>query len=160
MLAVIAFHLKIGLSGGFTGVDVFFVISGFLIGRIVYSEVGEGSFSLLRFYERRARRILPALLATIAISWIVAGWLLLSVRDGRFFKICNRVDPVCGQSLFFGASGYFAPAAETIPLLHLWSLGVEEQFYPAISSDHRAPARYSPRLMFTALCRDVPIFAR
>lgn len=145
VLAVIAFHLKIGLGGGFTGVDVFFVISGCLIGRIVYSEVDAGHFSLLQFYERRARRILPALLATIAVSWFIAGRQLYPFEKADFSKSALASILFAANLYFYEASGYFAPAAETIPLLHLWSLGVEEQFYllfpPAILLLARTPSR-------------------
>ncbi|WP_314955518.1 acyltransferase family protein [Bradyrhizobium cosmicum] len=151
VLAVIAFHLKIGLSGGFTGVDVFFVISGYLIGRIVYSEVARGSFSLTRFYERRARRILPALLATIAISWFVADRYLYAFEMGDFSKSAIASILFAANLYFYGASGYFAPAADTIPLLHLWSLGFEEQFYLLFPPTIVLLRRYSPRLMFAAL---------
>lgn len=146
-----AFHLKIGLSGGFTGVDVFFVISGYLIGRIVYSEVAGGSFSLSRFYERRARRILPTLLATIAVSWFVADRYLYAFEMSDFSKSAIASILFAANLYFYGASGYFAPAAETIPLLHLWSLGVEEQFYLLFPPTIVLLGRYLPRLMFAAL---------
>ncbi|MBR1294529.1 MULTISPECIES: acyltransferase family protein [Bradyrhizobium] len=151
VLAVMAFHLKIGLSGGFTGVDVFFVISGYLIGRIVYSEVAGGSFSLSRFYERRARRILPALLATIAISWFVADRYLYAFEMGDFSKSAVASILFAANLYFYGASEYFAPAAETIPLLHLWSLGVEEQFYLLFPPTIVLLGRYLPRLVFATL---------
>lgn len=146
-----AFHLKIGLSGGFTGVDVFFVISGYLIGRIVYSEVAGGSFSLSRFYERRARRILPTLLATIAVSWFVADRYLYAFEMSDFSKSAIASILFAANLYFYGASGYFAPAAETIPLLHLWSLGVEEQFYLLFPPTIVLLGRYLARLMFAAL---------
>src|SRR5580700_9006387 len=72
VLAVVSFHLKFGLSGGFVGVDIFFVISGYLIAGIIHAEIAAGSFSLLTFYARRARRILPALVSTILVSSIAA----------------------------------------------------------------------------------------
>jgi peptidoglycan/LPS O-acetylase OafA/YrhL len=149
--AVIAFHLKIGLPGGFTGVDVFFVISGFLIGQIVYSDVAEGSFSLSNFYERRARRILPALLVTIAVSWFIANRQLYAFEMADFSKSAVASILFAANLYFYGASGYFAPAAETIPLLHLWSLGVEEQFYLLFPPIIVVLGRYSPRFMFAAL---------
>ena len=151
VLAVVAFHLKIGLHGGFTGVDVFFVISGFLIGQIVYSEVGNGSFSLLRFYERRARRILPALLVTIAASWLIASRLLYDFELADFSKSGIASILFVANLYFFQTSGYFAPAAETIPLLHLWSLGIEEQFYLLFPPAVMLLAKYAPRTTLTAL---------
>ncbi|WP_051026525.1 acyltransferase family protein [Bradyrhizobium cosmicum] len=149
--AVIAFHLKIGLSGGFTGVDVFFVISGFLIGQIVYFDVAKGQFSLSGFYERRARRILPALLVTIAASWFIANRQLYAFEMADFSKSAVASILFAANLYFYWASGYFAPAAETIPLLHLWSLGVEEQFYLLFPPIVVVLGRYSPRTMFAAL---------
>ncbi len=118
-----------GPSGGFVGVDVFFVNSGFLITSIVAGEIATGRFSLMSFYERRARRILPALTG-VAVASLVAGWFILLPAEMKDL----------GQSLF--ATGfflsnvyftltlnYFGQAAELVPLLHTWSLAVEEQFY-------------------------------
>ncbi len=104
VLSVIAFHLHFSpISGGYVGVDIFFVISGYLITAILMKDFTQGTFSLAKFYERRARRILPALflvlLVTVALSYIVYFWTKTS---------------------YFVADG---------PLLHTWSLAVEEQFY-------------------------------
>jgi peptidoglycan/LPS O-acetylase OafA/YrhL len=132
VLAVVLFHLGTGLPGGFAGVDVFFVISGYLIASQLYAEAEAGSFSnlsILGFYERRARRILPALLATIVASSAAAG-LLFYPRELVAFATSAIASALFCANLHFQATGdYFAPAADTVPLLHLWSVGIEEQFY-------------------------------
>jgi peptidoglycan/LPS O-acetylase OafA/YrhL len=141
VLAVVLFHLGAGgaagfipggfIPGGFAGVDVFFVISGYLIASQLYAEAETGSFSLLRFYERRARRILPALLATLVASSAAAA-LLFYPRELVAFTTSAIAAALFCANLHFQAMGdYFAPAADTVPLLHLWSLGIEEQFYIA-----------------------------
>ncbi len=128
--SVFLYHLiPAALPGGYVGVDVFFVISGFLITRIILRETEDGRFSLARFYERRARRILPAL-ALVALATTVAAWLLLMPDELRLFG-----RSLIGTALFvsnihfLGQSGYFDGAAQAKPLLHTWSLAVEEQFY-------------------------------
>lgn len=113
------------LSGGFIGVDVFFVVSGFLITGIIM----RADFSFSVFYYRRARRILPALALVVGAS-LVVGWFLLTPRQ---FEALGRQAAASAifvpNFLFWSETGYFAAAAGTKPLLHLWSLGVEEQFY-------------------------------
>lgn len=130
VLPVILFHAGFGLfGGGYVGVDVFFVISGYLITTILLSELQAGSFTLVGFYERRARRILPALfvvmLATLPFAW---RWL----APGEMQKFCNSLIGVslfASNVLFWRESGYFDSSAELKPLLHTWSLAVEEQYY-------------------------------
>ncbi|WP_370304514.1 acyltransferase family protein [Pseudooceanicola sp.] len=130
VLPVILFHAGVEFfSGGFVGVDVFFVISGFLITTIIAAELERGTFSLLRFYERRARRILPALffmmLCTLPFAWL---WMLPDqLRD--FSQSLVAVITFSSNFLFFFETGYFAADAELKPLLHTWSLAVEEQYY-------------------------------
>ena len=128
--AVILFHAGFALfSGGFVGVDVFFVISGFLITSIIVEELKTGRFSVLRFYERRARRILPALFAVMA-ACVPFAYSLLSPDDLKDFA--QSLAAIClfaSNVLFWGESGYFDTQAELKPLLHTWSLAVEEQFY-------------------------------
>ena len=130
VLPVIFFHAGFPLfSGGFVGVDIFFVISGYLITGILLSELERGTFSIVSFYERRARRILPALFFVIAVSAILA-WCWLLPGDMRDFS-----DSVFAVALFFSnilfwrRTDYFATSSELAPLLHTWSLAVEEQFY-------------------------------
>lgn len=130
VLPVILYHAGFsGFSGGFVGVDVFFVISGYLITSIIYSDLECGRFSFLRFWERRARRILPALFLVTGLS-IPAAWVLLAPADMRDFAQSVGAIPVFAANiLFWLESGYFDTAAELKPLLHTWSLAVEEQYY-------------------------------
>ena len=130
MLPVIQFHAGFSLfSGGYVGVDVFFVISGYLITLIVVGDLRAGRFSIVRFYERRARRILPALFFAMA-ACLPAAWLwLLPNETVAFGKSLVSVSVFLSNVLFWRTSGYFDLAAEEKPLLHTWSLGVEEQFY-------------------------------
>lgn len=131
VIPVVLYHAGLpALSGGFVGVDVFFVISGFLITGILRDELAAGRFSIIGFYERRARRILPALAAVI-LACLAAGLALAGPKE------LERLAQSALATLFFGSniwfwqatSGYFAPDAELEPLLHSWSLAVEEQFY-------------------------------
>ena len=130
VVPVILFHAGFStFSGGFVGVDVFFVISGYLITTIIVDELGKGSFTLLNFYERRARRILPALffvmLFTLPFAWF---WML--PPDLKSFSQSLVSVALFASNLFFGLkSGYFDTTTELKPLLHTWSLAVEEQYY-------------------------------
>ena len=130
VLPVILFHAGFEwFSGGFVGVDVFFVISGYLITTIIISEMAEGKFSIINFYERRARRILPALFFVMA-TCLPFAWLWLTPSDLKDFgQSLVAVSTFSSNILFWLESGYFASAAELKPLLHTWSLAVEEQYY-------------------------------
>lgn len=130
VVPVVLFHAGLpGFSGGFIGVDVFFVISSFLITSIVVREIAEQRFSLLSFYERRARRIMPALIAVIAAS-LIAGWIVLMPSELTSLGRSVIATVLFASNFHFARSlDYFAPAAEFEPLLHTWSLAVEEQFY-------------------------------
>jgi len=130
VIPVILFHAGFDLfSGGFIGVDVFFVISGFLITSILISEIDEGNFSLARFYERRARRILPALFTMMAVC-LPFAWLWLTPDDMKdFSESLIAVSFFSSNFLFWQESGYFDTATELKPLIHTWSLAVEEQYY-------------------------------
>jgi len=117
------------LPGGFVGVDIFFVISGYLIGRHLLQDIQAGRLSILGFYAKRARRIFPAL-ALVLISVWGAGWLFLSARE--FSALGQQIVAsvfFSNNILLWSESGYFDVAALDKPLLHLWSLGIEEQFY-------------------------------
>ncbi|MFB9265847.1 acyltransferase family protein [Bradyrhizobium erythrophlei] len=119
------------LPGGFTGVDVFFVISGFLITSRLMDDIGDGQFSILSFYDRRIRRILPALIAMLT-STLVASYFLLMPGDYKDLAASAAAAAFGASNLFFlWNTGYFDQAAELMPLLHTWSLAVEEQFYLA-----------------------------
>ncbi|GGZ42507.1 acyltransferase [Asticcacaulis endophyticus] len=116
-------------SGGFVGVDVFFVISGYLITRILADEIAEGRFSLLKFYERRVRRIAPALILVMVVSIPFAWFTMLPEEFRDFGQSLVAVNLFLSNVFFLGESGYFEGAAEYKPFLHTWSLAVEEQFY-------------------------------
>ena len=111
------------------GVDVFFVISGYLISNIILSELDQGKFSLIHFYERRARRLLPALFAVLVFCILVSWWLLLPSPMLQFSKSLIATSAFLSNILFWRESGYFSSSSEEKPLLHTWSLSVEEQFY-------------------------------
>lgn len=130
VLPVILFHAGFEtFRGGFVGVDVFFVISGYLITAIILKELQNGEFSLINFYERRARRILPALFLVIFICVPITWFLLLPPSLKSFSESLVAVSIFASNILFWRTSGYFDPASELKPLLHTWSLSVEEQFY-------------------------------
>ena len=131
VLGVIFYHLDPNLlGGGYVGVDVFFVISGFLITTHIIRDLKDGRFSLARFYEKRIRRILPALLFMIAASWVMA-WFILLPEDMAGFVISAKYAAISLPNLYFlkEIQDYFSPSVSHLPLLHTWSLGVEEQFY-------------------------------
>ncbi|MEO0427603.1 MAG: acyltransferase family protein [Pseudomonadota bacterium] len=130
VLMVILFHSGLdAASGGFTGVDVFFVISGYLIARIILTELDEGRFSFLRFYERRARRILPALILVLIASTIAALAIMPPDELAAYGKSVLATLFAVSNIFFWLDTGYFNADNELKPLLHTWSLAVEEQFY-------------------------------
>lgn len=130
ILPVVWFHAGLpGLPGGFTGVDTFFVISGYLITSIVHREMAAGEFTYARFYERRVRRIAPALL-TVVIATLAIGYaLLLPSELIALGKSAIAAVLMVPNIYFWREAGYFALGEGITPLLHSWSLGVEEQFY-------------------------------
>ena len=130
VVPVILFHAGVGqVPGGFVGVDIFFVISGYLITSLIVSEVNEGRFSLVTFYERRVRRIIPAL-AVVLAACIVAAFLLFLPQDLKNFdhSLVATAFFVSNVQIYMNL-GYFTAPADTQPLLHTWSLAIEEQFY-------------------------------
>lgn len=130
VLSVISFHLAHRfLPGGFLGVDIFFVISGYLITSILWHEVVDGRFSIVRFYDRRVRRILPALLAVLLVTTAVALLVLLPADLLGYARSLVATLLFVPNVYFWRDTDYFARLAEQKPLLHTWSLGVEEQFY-------------------------------
>ncbi|MGR3699798.1 MAG: acyltransferase family protein, partial [Roseovarius sp.] len=151
ILPVVLYHAGLSLfPGGFVGVDVFFVISGYLITSIILGERAAGSFTLAGFYGRRIRRIFPALFVMMGISYPVA-WALLDPSAMAEFSGSIAASTVFFANVYFlEVSGYFATAAEFKPLLHNWSLSVEEQFYllfpMAVLLTWRAGAKWQGRI--------------
>jgi peptidoglycan/LPS O-acetylase OafA/YrhL len=147
VLAVVLFHAEVpGFGGGYVGVDVFFVISGYLITQILLADLERGQASIIRFYERRIRRIFPALFATMVFC-SVAGCLLLLPQDlEQFGRSLVATTFFVSNLLFWTESGYFDAPAELKPLLHTWSLAVEEQFYILFPIYLFAISRRLPRL--------------
>ncbi len=132
VLSVVIFHaFPEMLGGGFIGVDIFFVISGFLISKIIFESLERGSFSFAEFYARRIKRIFPALFVVLVFSYIL-GW--FSLFSDEYKQLGKHIAAGAGFSsnfILWDEVNYFDNAAETKPLLHLWSLGIEEQFYIA-----------------------------
>ncbi|MGD0192293.1 MAG: acyltransferase family protein [Rhizomicrobium sp.] len=130
ILPVVLFHYKVaGFAGGFVGVDVFFVISGFLITSLIVDEMNQGQFSIVRFYERRIRRIFPALFVMLAAATVAAYFLLFPADLIRYARSLLATAGFASNFEFWQEAGYFDVASDQKPLLHLWSIAVEEQFY-------------------------------
>ena len=157
ILPVVFYHSGLGLfPGGYVGVDVFFVISGFLITGVIAREVDAGRFSILSFYERRARRIMPALMVMLAFVLCAASYAFFPSDFAKLPQSALMATLFVSNIGFFLETGYFAGSAETMPLLHTWSLAVEEQFYLGfpillILIARFAPARRVAILMVIAL---------
>lgn len=129
VVVVVLYHAGLPVPGGYVGVDVFFVISGYLIVSLILKELRGDGFSLIKFWERRARRIIPAL-AVVVLATLFAGWfLLLPLHYGDLGKSAAFLSVFCANFYFWLGTGYFAGVSEEKPLLHTWSLAVEEQFY-------------------------------
>jgi peptidoglycan/LPS O-acetylase OafA/YrhL len=129
VLPVLFFHAELGFPGGYVGVDVFFVISGYLITALILKDLDGGKFRILDFWERRIRRIMPAL-AVVVISCIVVGWFVYLPLDFKELGQSVLAQAALVSNIYFWRqSGYFEQAVEVKPLLHTWSLAVEEQFY-------------------------------
>ncbi|NND60163.1 MAG: acyltransferase [Gammaproteobacteria bacterium] len=133
VLAVLLFHAElVELPGGFLGVDVFFVISGFLITGIILRGLGDGTFSFTSFYMRRAKRLLPAAFATIIATIVLAVALLTPSEWSEFAAQVIGSATYTANFIIMSQTGYFSSAAEFKPLLHMWSLSLEEQYYLVI----------------------------
>lgn len=130
VLGVVFYHLGLKqFSGGFIGVDIFFVISGFLITRLILNALEEGAFSFSQFYARRARRLFPALFFTLALSALLATILFVPQDLERFGGALLHSILSVSNFYFWSEASYFGAHASVKPLLHTWSLSVEEQFY-------------------------------
>lgn len=160
VVSVVLYHAEVAIagqtlfSGGYIGVDIFFVISGYLISSLIFSELRDtGRFSYLNFYERRAKRILPALFVVMLAS-ILVGWFVLLPSD--FVAMGHSI----GSSVLFVSNIYFyivtteyaAPDSNLLPLLHTWSLSVEEQFYLIFPVLVLACMRFAKKFWITAAC--------
>jgi len=152
ILPVILFHAGFKyFSGGFIGVDIFFVISGYLITGIIFNEIKEKKFSLTSFYERRARRILPNLLLVVIFSSILS-WLLLDIHSLNIFgKSVIGVVTFSSNFYFWLKGGYFSESTELMPLMHTWSLSLEEQFYLFFPVLMIALSRFGIKKIFSLL---------
>ena len=130
MLAVVIFHaFPKTLAGGFIGVDIFFVLSGYLISTILFRSLDAGQFSLLDFYVRRTKRIFPALLLVLVSCLGLGRFALLNDEYQQLGKHVAAGAGFVANLVLWSEAGYFDVSADLKPLLHLWSLGIEEQFY-------------------------------
>jgi peptidoglycan/LPS O-acetylase OafA/YrhL len=151
IIAVVLFHAGNLLPGGFVGVDSFFVLSGYLITKIIFAEYNQGEFSYLSFIERRVRRLFPAMVSLIVIT-VVAGYQVLMPLDLKSLCV-STIAVLCFASNFYfhWTSGYFDTASELKPLLHTWSLSLEEQFYILFPIWMGVMSRFSKKLVFASL---------
>jgi peptidoglycan/LPS O-acetylase OafA/YrhL len=131
VLSVLFFHLEVPpFRGGYVGVDVFFVISGYLITRLIVREIADGQFSLVRFYSRRIRRLFPALFVAVLATFMVAAlWFPPEALRNTAEDAIASIASISNLHFWRETHQYFAPDLRTVPLLHTWSLGVEDQFY-------------------------------
>ena len=145
VLSVVLYHASLpGFSGGFVGVDIFFVISGYLISELIWRDLGRGRFSLTDFYARRIRRIFPALCAVLAASAVAAYFLLIPSDLIAVGKSLKATVLFYSNFQLLKEVGYFDAPAMDKPLLHTWSLSVEEQFYAVWPLLLLAMARFLP----------------
>jgi len=152
VVPVVLFHAgPHWLSGGYVGVDVFFVLSGFLITSILAAEHRHGTFTVSGFYDRRARRILPALFLVMGVSIPAALIWMLPDELRNFATSVGAVTLFSSNVLFTGQADYFEPVTETLPLLHTWSLAVEEQFYIVFPLLLATVWRFGPRILWLVL---------
>ncbi|MDC0258372.1 acyltransferase [bacterium] len=129
VIGVVLFHLELGFTGGFVGVDVFFVISGYLITGILLRQLGEDRFSLMEFWARRVRRIVPAAMVMVVGALLIGAFLQTPERYASLARSAMAHVLMASNCYFTRDQGYFAEKSDHEPLLHTWSLSVEEQFY-------------------------------
>ncbi|MEM9750796.1 MAG: acyltransferase family protein [Pseudomonadota bacterium] len=152
VLAVVFFHGHIaGFTGGYVGVDIFFVVSGYLIIGIISKDLKAGRFTYMRFYERRIRRLFPALFCMLTVTAAVSYFVLLPLDLEDFGKSALAASLSSSNILFWRQFGYFGDSADYAPLLHTWSLSVEEQFYLIFPPLLAALAARRPSTRWTAL---------
>lgn len=151
VLAVVLFHCDLALSGGFVGVDIFYVISGYLIVGLIEADLLAGRFSFADFYARRVRRLFPALFVVLVAVTVWAVWRMLWVDLQDYAKSLAAAVTYLSNILFYSQSGYFTEAATIKPLLHTWSLAVEEQFYLLVPALMVMLHRFLPRRWRIAL---------
>ena len=152
ILPVLLFHAHVpGFSGGYVGVDIFFVISGFLITGIIAREIDAERFSILRFYERRFRRIIPALSVMVLAVLVASAWLYFPGDLEGVPRSALAASVFASNLWFFTDTGYFAGGADVKPLLHTWSLAVEEQYYIGFPILLMLLARFAPRQCVVAM---------
>ena len=154
--AVLLFHCGVpGFSGGFVGVDIFFVISGFLITGHIADDINADRMSILNFYERRIRRIVPALFVTLILATLASAFLLLPSYMANESAALLASATAVSNIYFWKSSNYFAADSAFQPLLHTWSLAVEEQFYliiPLLMTVFKGLFRRRWVLLFAPLC--------
>ncbi len=152
ILGVLGYHFGLGVPGGYGGVDVFFVISGFLIAGIIKAQIDADTFSLIDFYWRRMRRIVPALIACLAVTTVAASAILFPFDFRTYGQSLNAVATATSNFFFTHLSTrYFGAAASDNPLLHTWSLSIEEQFYAVFPLTILLLSRYRRRLVLPAM---------
>lgn len=151
ILGVLFYHADLGFSGGYVGVDVFFVISGYLVTGLMLRDETDGQFSIWHFWERRTRRIFPAL-AVVTVVCFGAAWVILVPSEFKHFASSVIAQAILVPNLYFAKQvGYFDHAANLKPLLHTWSLAVEEQFYLLFPLLFMALRRYSRSVTILAI---------
>ena len=152
ILPVLLYHIGFaGFSGGFVGVDIFFVISGYLITSIILKEKSQDQFTLANFYERRARRILPALFTVILVCIFLSYFWMAPGQMKEFGLSAVSAIVFISNVFFFKHSTYFDAASEEMPLLHTWSLAVEEQYYIAFPIFILLTWRFGFKAMFSMI---------
>lgn len=156
IIPVVVFHAGLGLSGGFVGVDIFFVISGYLLSSIIMTEMAENRFSFAAFYERRVRRLAPAMIVMLALCFPLFALLMIPEDFVAFARSAIATVFVYANFHFYLTDDYFSQAANLLPLLHMWSLAIEEQFYAALplallAAGYVLPKRWLPALIIVLL---------